>query len=170
MSIPGQNQRVEIPEQDIVPTEYGLSIEASVLEPEATDLYPAVLQVSITNHTEQERYVRANNHPPLPSTKSRETDPGITLVPRGRPASDPHPVPIALGCWQLAEPIGDVLARDTGRIRPMGGRDRECTIWGAVDNDEPCLPTGTFRFEGTYEETDSGTEFLWGFTLHIINI
>lgn len=169
MSIPGQNRRVTIPEQDTVPPEYELSLEAGVVEPEATDLHPAVLYVSVTNQSEQVRSVRANNQPPLPSTESTETSPQLTLVPRGRPASDPHPVPVALGCWQLAEPIGEVLARDTGRIEPAGSRSRECTIWGAVDNDEPCLPTGIFRFEGTYDGTETGTRppLRWGFTLSI---
>lgn len=169
MSTPGQNRRVTISEQDAVQSEYGLSLEARVSEPEATDLHPAVLQVSLANRSEEVRSVRANDQPPLPSTESTERNPRITLVPRGRPASDPHPVPIALGCWQLAEPVGEVLARDTGRIEPGGSRTRECTVWGAVDNDEPCLPAGTFRFEGTYDGTETGTRpaLRWGFTLAI---
>lgn len=169
MSVPGQIHQIAISEQDPVPEEYGLSLDAEVVEPEATDNHPAVVRVSLRNQTGRERFIRANNQPPLPSTESEQSNPRLVLVPTGRPASDPHPVPIALGCWQLAEPVGEVLALDIGRIGPEASRERECTVWGAEDNDEPCLPMGTYRFEGTYEGTENETRaaLRWGFTLSI---
>lgn len=169
MNPPDDTRRLEIVDQDDVARSHRLSLQAEVLEARATADGPPRLRVTLTNESDRERTVRANNDPPLPAKDSVEVDPGLVLVPTGRPAADPHPDPVGDGCWQLRERVGGVLSLDIGRVLADDERTRDCTVWGAPENEHPCLPTGQFRFEGTHEvdESENGSTLEWGFTVTI---
>lgn len=172
MNTPDDGRSLQIVNQDGVTSSHGLAFRAEVIEARATANGPPRLRVTLTNDRDRERTVRANNDPPLPAKESVETNPGLVLVPTGRPAADPHPDPVADGCWQLRDRPGQVLSLDPGHVRPSDERSRDCTVWGATENDLRCLPSGLFRFEGTYEvdKSENGSTLEWGFAVEITSI
>lgn len=161
--------RLAVTDQDDVASSHDLTLRAEVLQAHSTAERPPRLRVTLTNERDRERTVRANNDPPLPAKESVETTPGLVLVPTGRPAADPHPDPVADGCWQLRDRPGQVLVLDPGHVQANDERSRDCTVWGAPENEMACLPSGRFRFEGTYEVdgSENGATLEWGFAVEI---
>lgn len=160
------NVRISIVAKDD-PPELPVRPDVEIQSPESTEDAPPQIQATVTNISDERVNVGEEREIVFAFVHS-EHQPGIQLLPE--PSSNYSSV--EPGCWRLTDgvPIPEYYGIVT--LDPGESVSRVNGVWGSHELDQGCLPTGQFRFEGTYTMAPDGppekeTSARWGFELSI---
>jgi hypothetical protein len=163
---PDALRSVEIIDQGDVPHEVEADLIADVVESTVTSNHTAKIHINFTNKGE-ERDFTFGDLPPFTVTRSMEHDPGTLLL---GPKRDYEKS--GRECWrpQSSNAGGYNANAKIVTLEQNESITREARLWGDSGNADQniCLPTGEFRFEGKYVFgfLDSPS-FRWGFTISL---
>lgn len=151
-----------------LPVRPGVAIVAET----ATDAHPPQVRITVTN--ESDATVSVGEGRAIVFAYVADTTGTLLLLPA---AGD---YPVAEGCWRLTEPIAITTEYRITTLQPGEATSRVVGVYATpTDADESgteagCLPTGTFRFETTYNVgqsadtvPDGDAEATWGFSLAV---
>lgn len=162
--------KVAINQCDSTPENVPVMLNATVTESVVSPDHTARLRISLTNEADAKRTFAFGFSPPFSVLRSVTDNPSILLL-------DPHILReddgtyrrVAPDCWRPAlKPGTAIVPPDVRRevtLAPGEQVAREALLWGDYKNeDDLCLPSGSFRFEHSYE-FDDVEQFIWGFSL-----
>ncbi|MFC6836062.1 hypothetical protein [Halomarina ordinaria] len=169
-SQPTDHVTVSVAETDDAP-DLAVRPEVEVLEATATGERPPRLRATVTNESDRTVTVGEGRAVVFEYVTSREEG-GLMLLPG--PADEYDPV--SQGCWRLESGVAVTDEYRTRTLEAGASASSDLGVWalGEMEEGEPCVPTGEFRFESTFSVGDEeegpasgGEQATWGFTLAV---
>jgi len=161
-------RRVTIDTVDTAPSEAGINFSVEVLRPIATPNQPAVLRVTMTNTSSEQRSFSTGYAPVFSGFRSDNSDNSALLLPTSMSVATEE---------DSLRPQSDSVAFDAtienNRLEPGDSRSEQFELFDSHDNEKVPLPPDKYRFEGQYGDfthTDSDvSKFEWGFAITVSN-
>lgn len=118
----------------------GMDVSIQVVEPYATPKHPPRIRVTFENTGSRPALVRTHHSGLVWPPYSEDGPPGLALGPES------ERVPRGEGtCWQAHGTITPLGTSRNFTLDPGERRSEELVVLGHPENDDVCLPTGTFR-------------------------